>query len=349
MKSQAKVKPHAKVSVIVPVFNAAKTLSTTLSSLLAQTYKNIELLIINDGSTDASLEIIKSYQVQSHLADFQIISINNRGAYYAREEGITRATGDYLAFCDAGDALEASFIEDMLTAAKTNSADVAVCAYKRVQGRHAHIEMASFGTQSLPVNEESGWLVSVNTSLWNKLFRREVLQKRSILKHAPRIGEDALMLHSLFPYIKKISFLEEPLYSYKTSESSTMATLTAPELDNMSFCWEQIRQEAAQINPAFSAIIDLSAMVHLGVSAPLVIAGTKGENLKECITHTTEILNRSFPEYRNNPFVKKAYVQQFPQMKKIAAMHFFVIHGLMGAGAKGYRLLNSHTNFQLGW
>lgn len=127
-----------KVSIIVPVYNGSNYLEKCLNSLINQTYKNIEIIVINDGSIDNSLEIIKRYQKN----DQRIILIDkkNTGVSDSRNKGIEKATGDYICFLDADDFYENNYVEVMLNIIKKENVDVIRCNYKVVDEKNELIE-----------------------------------------------------------------------------------------------------------------------------------------------------------------------------------------------------------------
>ena len=114
----------AEVSVIIPVYNAEKYLEKCIESVVNQTLKDIEIILINDGSTDGSEEICKKY-----LSDERVIyySKENEGLAAARQDGIERASGEYIGFVDSDDWVEPDMYEKMYAAAKSNNSDVVYC------------------------------------------------------------------------------------------------------------------------------------------------------------------------------------------------------------------------------
>lgn len=116
-----------KVSIIVPVYNAEKTLCKCLDSLVGQTYRDIEILLINDGSSDNSQKICESYA--NRFSEVLLINQNNSGPATARNTGINRARGKYLSFVDADDYVESNMIEEMISVAEDNHAEMVICGY----------------------------------------------------------------------------------------------------------------------------------------------------------------------------------------------------------------------------
>lgn len=117
----------SKVSIIIPVYNAEKTLCRCLNSLVVQTYEDVEIILVNDGSVDSSRNICETYRDKYS----QIILINqeNAGPATARNVGIDSASGKYISFVDADDYVECGMIEEMVNAAETNHAEMVICGY----------------------------------------------------------------------------------------------------------------------------------------------------------------------------------------------------------------------------
>ena len=115
------------VSIIVPIYNVEKYLGRCLDSLLAQTLKNIEIIAVNDGSTDLSLKILKEYSIKD--SRIKIINKPNGGVSSARNEGIQLASGEFIGFVDPDDWVDPEMYEDMVNHAKNEKADIVMCSY----------------------------------------------------------------------------------------------------------------------------------------------------------------------------------------------------------------------------
>ena len=118
---------EVKVSVIMPVYNACRYIRPAIDSILAQTLKEIELICIDDGSTDTSLDMIKIYQKGD--SRIRILTETNAGPGLARNNGFKRARGEYVAFLDADDFYEPDMLESLYNAAVEKDLDIAICKY----------------------------------------------------------------------------------------------------------------------------------------------------------------------------------------------------------------------------
>ena len=176
-----------KVSVIIPVYNAYDYLRPAMDSVIYQTLREIEIICVDDGSTDHSLDIIKEYQKNDDR--IRIVTETNAGPAIARNNGINRARGEYLAFFDADDFLEPSFLEAMYEKAKEESLDIVISGYDIYNSRRAsfsagdegeHNEIYNNGAVTSKNENPDYILASTNNSAWNKLFCREFILSKGI-------------------------------------------------------------------------------------------------------------------------------------------------------------------------
>lgn len=200
------------ISIIVPIYNAAGTLSRCIESVQAQTYNHFELILINDGSKDESLSICRHYAEK----DNRIIVLDqpNGGVASARNAGLAVARGEYLYFIDPDDYAEPDLLERMLTA----QADLAVCSYRIdnldsegnvISTEEKHINQAIESTVEL-IKEDTKILFP----LWNKLFCRSYVEDYNIRFLPLSFWEDACFVWEYLKYADKISCIDIPMYHY---------------------------------------------------------------------------------------------------------------------------------------
>lgn len=304
---------NPSVSVILPVYNAEDTINRTLEALAAQTLSNIEIICVNDGSADTSRQLIEAFAA-SH-SNFFLINSENQGAYLARELGIRHSSGKYIGFCDAGDIPSPVLYETLLDRIISNNADLAVCAYSRINGDKSFIEMQGFGNSVFQTNEDKGWLATINTSLWNKLIKRDLLQDRIQPDVPPRIMEDAFLLYSIFGKIERIVTISDPLYSYIVSETSAMGFVDPKEASSLFESWLQIRNSCIEADNEMQSLIDLGAFIHLGLSLNLRLAMNGNFRTIGAIARITRALRDNFPLCVSNPYLVSSYVQHHPSLR----------------------------------
>lgn len=206
------------VSIIVPVYNAEKYLARCLDSLLAQTYGNIEIILVNDGSTDGSAEIAARYVRQDSRVRW-IDHESNRGPMRARQTGYMAAQGDYITFCDCDDTLPADAIERLLDVALEGPYDIVSGEIRFVplQGEPAlFCGGQSFDRANDPAEIYRALLErKLSHNLCSKLFKRELLRDYPYrtYDHCTN-GEDGLLFYQVVEHCKSLKHIKTAVYNY---------------------------------------------------------------------------------------------------------------------------------------
>ena len=207
-----------KISVIVPVYNTEKFLKKCIESIINQTLKEIEIILINDGSTDNSLEVLQFFKEK----DERIIIVNkkNEGASEARNIGIELARGEYLSFLDSDDYVEENMLEEMYYNSKKNNVDILISDYYRNEDEEKKYSASSYLGDDLKKLTSKKCcleilLYRVTPMLWNKLIKRQLFVNNNI-KFPEEVfhQEDYITMIKLTYYAKKIMFLKEAFYHY---------------------------------------------------------------------------------------------------------------------------------------
>lgn len=208
------------VSIIIPAYNCELTVESCIKSALNQTYKEIEVVLIDDGSNDRTLEIVKEIQ---QLDDrLIIISRENRGIAYTRNEGIQKAKGEYICFLDSDDWMYPEMISRLLT-----GADLSICCYEIETIKK---ELLSSELSTVMVEErlrysakELGALMSQETRLlyplWNKMFRADLVRKYGLTFPLISCWEDACFVCRYLAVSRSATIINEPLYHYVFDEN----------------------------------------------------------------------------------------------------------------------------------
>ncbi len=215
MSAKTETTAKIKVSVIIPVYNTAEYLPKCLNSVTHQTYQNLEIIAINDGSTDNSKAILENYTQKNPR--LKIITQKNQGLSAARNAGLKIASGDFVTFVDSDDLIESKMIEKMLDALKKSNADVAVCSFKEVfpnkttkNFNHHHYPQKVFSTESAlkAMLKEEGFMVSATMKLFPRHFFDHI--KFPIEK----LHEDVGTTYKLIQKAQKIVFIPDEFYLY---------------------------------------------------------------------------------------------------------------------------------------
>lgn len=209
------------ISVIVPVYNSGPYLPNCLNSILAQTYQDLEIICVNDGSTDNSQQVlIEAAQQDTRI---KIISQENSGVSIARNAGINIAKGEFITFVDSDDELEPDMYEVLLKLAEKYHADIAHCGYKKI-----HLDGSAKdvrGTEELLIQdgpEACKCLLSgqhFTGGLWNKLYRAKLIGNTRFDEKL-KINEDVLFNAQVFQRASTAVFYDVPKYHYFERESS---------------------------------------------------------------------------------------------------------------------------------
>jgi len=211
------------ISVIVPVYRVETYLGRCVDSILLQTYQNLEIILVDDGSPDNCPALCDDYTIKDKRV--QVIHQNNLGLSGARNSGIEASHGEYLAFVDADDYLSPDFVKSLYEVMEKTNATIGQCRFAYVKGEalpESHNEIwkifrgESLMEQLYGPEEEATYFVVA----WNKLYRRELFQK--IRFPQGRIHEDEATTYYLFHEAKKLTFLEQPLYGYFTENTGSI-------------------------------------------------------------------------------------------------------------------------------
>lgn len=215
-----------KISIIVPIYNAGKKLNKCIESILNQTYKNIEVILVNDGSTDNSLKICEKYK----SIDDRIILINkkNEGSIQARKTGIDNSSGDYIMFVDADDWVDNNIVFIMYDELKKYKCDIVVSNSYKVFSNRAFIKKSNnshyFEEEKLYVEDEiKNELVEAYlyghpfpASLFCKLYKRNLLiDSGKYLKKINFLGDDLFLNIEVFLKSTRVKIINKSLYYYR--------------------------------------------------------------------------------------------------------------------------------------
>ena len=224
------------VSIIVPVYNVLPYLYEALDSLTGQTYRELEIILIDDGSTDGSGELCDEYAARD--SRIRVIHQENKGLSAARNAGLDAADGEYIAFLDPDDAFHYEFIEKMLSSMITYDADLALCKYS--------IHFAT-GKMERPVSDKLLPLIDdgiydrssvlealingkLNTAVWNKLYKKSLWE--SVRFYEGHVYEDVEIAYNICSHINKLCVINESLYNYRKRLGSITMDYSYKNIDD---------------------------------------------------------------------------------------------------------------------
>lgn len=309
---------NVDISIIVPVYNAEKTLDQCLRSLCVQTYENIEVIVINDGSTDLSQSIIEKYKATySHI--ISSYNISNSGVWRARKFGISKANGKYIGFCDSDDFVIPTMFEKMYVLACKENAEMVICSYNRiftnVKGKVIQEMKSLWENLSLKNPDNIGELARLNTSLWNKLTRADLIKGSIDFLEPPRIAEDMMLLASVYPKLTKVAFINEPLYQYMVYPHSAMHTISEQDMKIAQKDMLETKRNMLNQNQDYGELADLLAFIHIGISLPLGLISSQGKNIRDYLSDIRKYLNLNYCSWKHSKYLNFSYCIQHGMMK----------------------------------
>ena len=222
-----------KVSIIIPVYNIDKYLTKCVDSLIAQEYSNYEIILLDDGSSDKSGEIMDSYA--SKYPYIRALHHTNHGVSYTRNRGIYEASGEYLAFIDGDDWVDERYLSRMIEYLEENNLDFVTCNYSFYDDQTGNINKWMMYQKSRCVDKVHAAEMLLTTSCvpWNKICKKSVI-KGCKFPEDIAIGEDTIFLMKLLDNCNRIGFLNEPLLFYRQREGSAMHSGLQPKIwDNV--------------------------------------------------------------------------------------------------------------------
>jgi len=251
MKNQApqEITADPLVSVIIPVYNVAPYLREALDSVINQTYQHLEILVIDDGSTDGSSQICDEYRFDPRIIVFHQ---ENHGLSNARNNGLDVATGEYIAFLDSDDAWHQSFIEDLLATIERTNSDIAMCRYsvQKTDGRLISQEkkgergLTKPRAQAGTYERENSLRMTIhgvlNWSVWNRLYRAELW--KNIRFPEGHNFEDVDTIYHIIDICKTVTMIELVLYYHRFRPGSITQTMSWKNIDDRKRAFSRLEE-----------------------------------------------------------------------------------------------------------
>ena len=215
------------VSVIVPVYNGEKTIESCLKSLLSQSLKDIEIICVNDGSTDGTREILEKYSKKYNYV--KNIECENSGRSAARNIGIKNCKTKYVMFCDDDDSYRRDMCKKMVSAMEENAVDIGICGVNIQYNTHKEMKESDDeyygigfeGKQKINDNV----ILNTDVSVWNKIFRMDIINQNEISFPDGLNNEDFYFYNAYMSVSDSAYYLNEKLYNYVRQKGSIMSNI----------------------------------------------------------------------------------------------------------------------------
>lgn len=213
-----------KISLIMPVYNVEKYLRKSIESILNQTFKYFELIIVNDGSTDGSKEICEEYaKIDNRI---KLINIKNSGLANARNKGIRIAKGNYIGFIDSDDFIESNMYEKLYDDCINNNSDISIIGVKHVDENNKCLDQYIPGKADLIEIMKKAYA-------WNKLYKRRLFIDNKLYFASKKHYEDVELIPKLFVKANKVTCVKIAAYNYLKREGSITQKRDEKILDNL--------------------------------------------------------------------------------------------------------------------
>lgn len=336
------------VSIIVPAYNVQKYLSHCLDSLIQQTYSNFEIIIVNDGSTDKTLEVAQQYSIR----DSRLVIINkpNSGVSDSRNIALRQALGEYILFVDADDWLDISTLQVCVERIQKEGADVCFFAYQSEFPNRSDIrtlfsnDRIFTGKEAIdlqrriigPINEELSIPQRLDSygTIWAKLYRKDILEG-IFFEDLNKVGsaEDTLFNTSVFLRVKKAIYLNRPFYHYRKNNEVSITKKFRPNLLNQwSFLFTEMKKNV-HTKEAEEAWLNRIAISLFGFDLNVYGADiTLKEKLKlisECLSNTLYVQAYQQFKYQYLPIYWRVFYKSAKHKCSLIVLLFAYLIQLM--------------------
>lgn len=219
---------NPKISIIVPVYNVESKLGKCIESLLHQSFSDIEIILVNDGSTDNSLGICQSYQTKD--SRIKVFDQSNQGLSAARNTGLTKATGQYVMFVDSDDFVTNDFCKDAISNVMRFNADLGFFNFCRIENGQSR-NLIQFGPKDCSIPKEEAFESLLTDSYaWNKIYRRELFDN---IGYPVGINyEDLYTTYKLVNRANKLSYCSSVNYNYVSSGVSIVSDMSSKNIQD---------------------------------------------------------------------------------------------------------------------
>jgi glycosyltransferase involved in cell wall biosynthesis len=291
-----------KLSIIVPVYGVEKYIDKCLDSLVKQSLKEIEIIVVNDGTKDNSQKIIDKY-VKKYPDKIKSYIKENGGQGSARNYGLKKTTGEYIGYVDSDDFVEKDMYKKLYNKAKENNYDIVVCGNYNVSEDYQNKNIDAF------INNYNTDLENIffgKMAVWNKIYKRDILIKNKLEFKEKVWYEDLAFTLKAIMNSNTFAFIDEPLYDYLIREGSTMnnsnvqRNLEILDAFNDILSYIQHNKKEEYFNK-----IEFLAIDHIYISAIVrVLKADSDKNIKkETIEKLINYMNKNFPNYKSNKYI----------------------------------------------
>ena len=301
-----------KVSAIVPVYNAEKYLDQCISSIANQTLEDIEIIAVNDGSIDNSLNVLDNLSLK-YKGKLKVIDKDNSGVGAARNVGIENATGEFIKFVDADDYLQLSILEKMYELAKEHNVKLVRGNYQTIIGPFKLEDKCSFSnineSRIVNVQEEKDYIVSETPGIGNKLIHRDLIGDLRFPEKTK--WEDLAIMPVVVASSEKLFHMNEPVYNYRVNMNTTIKDFInkIPNILDIIRCAQMIEDDMTKrnLNEEYKEQIESLYVLHtlFRVENAMMWINFPKKDKKIVISSLLGILDMKYPNWMENNVVEQ--------------------------------------------
>lgn len=313
-----------KVSVIVPVYNVEKYIRKCLDSLVNQTLEDIEIIVVNDGSKDSSIDILKEYAEKHN--NIKVYEKENGGLSDARNYGLQFATGKYIAFLDSDDYVDVNLYKRMYEKAKAEDSDMVECNFYWVYDNKTKKDIGQKYKGKKQMFEKA------RVVAWNKLYKKEILEKAKTQFSKGLRYEDVEFFYKLVPYMERVSFIKEPLIYYVQRKQSIVNTQNEKTKDIFTVLDNVIQYyKENNLYEEYKEVIEYTYARLLLCSSFKRMCKIKDKNIRKKLLNETWInLNKNFPNWKENKILNTNLDNKKRYMLSVNRFTYKIYSGLYG-------------------
>lgn len=322
------------ISVIVPVYNCETYISNCLDSILNQTYANIEIVIVNDGSSDGSEKIIKEYIERDRRIMYHYQ--NNSGPSAARNKGISCARGEYLVFVDSDDTVDELYIEQMLRKMIDSRSDLVCCGYRDVS-MYGVLKCTDFKFDSSVSMHTFMDMVCGGTGgvLWGKIYKAEIIKKNNLeMDKNIFMSEDLVFVLQYVSHCSSFAAINEHLYNYnRLNQNSISSKMSMNYMKNyilvcqhMESIFNSVNMGEHRINVIVTKRIQ-DVVINLVEQQSINI---KVIGIKNAINNVKQLVTAQYiEEYRNKFTTKSSLYKPYVYLVKNEYIRTSIVYGVL--------------------
>lgn len=313
----------SKVSVIIPVYNNEAYVEKCIRSVIGQSFKELEIIIIDDGSTDQSRSILE--RIAEEDRRIKLIHQENAGVAAARNAGLKEATGEYLVFVDSDDYIGKEYIQNLYQRAKDENADIVICGLVFVD-EDGNVLKTVIPREYMRYKKEE-WTFRIS-AVCSHFYRLDLWKKYDIYFFTEERGEDMPISLFFSAICDRITILQEAEYFYVQHASSAMHNFRGLKQYRLPYCalehiLEKVHMVGIVNSPEF---YELFVLRILGTCFFQLARGASKDDMQELCNYIERILATYFPNYYRNKYTKLFSCIDVPLMQKIAVKLLVILN-----------------------